>query len=406
MFRLEGGMMTKIKKSSSAVCKAALIFLAIFLFASANIVSVSAAIYTPSSIQAWAVLVCGGSSGGSQQEDFENAISEAYSTLRNRAYTADHIYYLDIINPRDVTGDGVNDVNATSTKANVQYAITTWLVSHSDDNDICFLYFVNHGADGGLFYINGEYIHDYEMANWLATVRCGKLVFVMDACYAGDFIDNLSRANRITACSTDGDHEAGPDPGTDWPAFSHTFFPRLRNMDSVGDAFNTAYQHVRQVNSYQYPILDDNGDTVGHYGPLPNGNDGNFALSICWMPGDVDGDENIDSDDTNLVSAAYGSHCSSNWDPRADLNGDWKVDDADLSIVQHAYGSHPGDPNWDPRADINRDGIVDGKDLAIVARAYGSSCSPNWDSRADINCDRVVEGRDLAIVAKNYGYVP
>ncbi len=383
---------------------------------SMNLASVSAATYTPDSIQTWAVLVCGGSSGGSQQEDFENQIAEAYNTLLSRAYDSDHIYYLDIIYPRDVTGDSVNDVDARSSKVNVEHAITTWLGSHSDDNDVCFLYLVNHGGNGGYFYLdsNGDgdlndpddYIRDYEVASWIAQVEYGELIFVLEACFAGDFIDDLSQTGRIIACSTDGNHYAWPDPGTDWPAFSHTFFPRLESMDSIGEAFNVAYQHVRQVRPYQYPILDDNGDGVGHYGPLPNGGDGNLALSICWMPGDCNDDDIIDIVDAVIIGAAYGSHCDPNWDPRADCNEDWVVNYSDVQIIQDAYGSRPGDPNWDPRADCNDDGVVDIVDAVIVGVAYGSSCEPNWDARADLNCDWVIDYTDIGIVSINYGYQP
>jgi hypothetical protein len=395
----------KLIRKLCRISVVALIALEILLVFS-NVSSVSAATYTPSSVQAWAVIVCGGSSGGSQQEDFENEIAEAYNVLLSRAFSADHVYYLDIQYPRDVTGDGINDVDAPSNKTNVQFAITTWLASHSDSNDICFLYFVNHGADGGMFYINGLYIYSSEMASWLSTVHYGRLIFTMDACYSGDFIHDLSQANRIIACSTDGDHVAGPDPGTDWPAFSHTFFARLSSKDSIGKAFNVAYQHVRQVNSYQYPVLDDNADGVGHGGPLPNGGDGNLALAICWMPGDCNSDNKIDISDAVIVARAYGSHCSPNWDPRADCNGDWVIDDKDVQIVQAAYGSKPGDPNWDPRADCNKDGKVDILDAVIVARAYGSSCSSNWDARADLNCDWVINDSDVAIIQTNYGYAP
>lgn len=237
----------------------------------------------------WAVIVCGGCAGGPQQEDFENQIAETYTTLLSLGFSSADIYYLDIITPRDVTGDGVNDVDAYSSKSNVQYAITSWLKSRSDSNDLCFVYLVNHGGDGGYFYLDsnndgdigdpGDYIRDYELDSWLDQVTYNILVFVLEACYSGDFIDNLSQASRIVVTSADGDHPAGPDPGTDWPAFSHTFIPNLVSH-CVSDAFNIASAHVENVRPDQNPLLDDNGDGIGHEGPLPNGNDGFLAFGV------------------------------------------------------------------------------------------------------------------------------
>jgi hypothetical protein len=54
-----------------------------------------------------------------------------------------------------------------------------------------------------------------------------------------------------------------------------------------------------------------------------------------------------------------------------DLNGDFQVNLQDLVILAKAYGSTPGAPNWNPNADIKGDGIVDLADLVILAQHYG-----------------------------------
>jgi Dockerin type I domain len=51
-----------------------------------------------------------------------------------------------------------------------------------------------------------------------------------------------------------------------------------------------------------------------------------------------------------------------------DLNGDGQVDCHDLAIVKAAFGKRTGQPGFDPRADTNADGIVNVKDLAFVTR--------------------------------------
>ncbi len=60
---------------------------------------------------------------------------------------------------------------------------------------------------------------------------------------------------------------------------------------SIGSAFESAYNMVQQYASQQgveqYPLIDDNGDGMGHRCKwdndeytLPNGGDGNWALAV------------------------------------------------------------------------------------------------------------------------------
>jgi hypothetical protein len=237
----------------------------------------------------WAIIVCGGANGGSQQEDFENEIDEVYTTLLDVGYTSSSIYYLNVVTPRDSDGDGNNDVDAYASKNNVQSAITSWLDSRSDSDDLCFIYLVDHGSDGGYFCLDsnndgditdpGDNITSTELDSWFDQVSYKALICTIEACWSGDFIPNLSLTNRVVITSADGSHSAGPDPGTDWPAFSHTFIPNLESY-TVGDAFNIASAHVESVLPNQNPLLDDNGDGTGHEGPIPNGNDGGLSFQI------------------------------------------------------------------------------------------------------------------------------
>jgi hypothetical protein len=55
-----------------------------------------------------------------------------------------------------------------------------------------------------------------------------------------------------------------------------------------------------------------------------------------------------------------------------DINGDGQVDYKDLFLLAKAYWSTPTDPNWNPNADINYDGTVNYKDLFLLLRNYSS----------------------------------
>jgi len=54
-----------------------------------------------------------------------------------------------------------------------------------------------------------------------------------------------------------------------------------------------------------------------------------------------------------------------------DDDGDGDVDASDLFDLSKAYGSEPGDDNWNPNCDLNNDGKVDASDLFDQSRNYG-----------------------------------
>jgi parallel beta-helix repeat protein len=54
-----------------------------------------------------------------------------------------------------------------------------------------------------------------------------------------------------------------------------------------------------------------------------------------------------------------------------DINGDFQVNLQDLVLLAQAYGSTPGSPNWNPNADITGSGTVGLQDLVILAQHYG-----------------------------------
>lgn len=54
-----------------------------------------------------------------------------------------------------------------------------------------------------------------------------------------------------------------------------------------------------------------------------------------------------------------------------DIDGDGDVDQADLGALLGAYSSAEGDPNWNPDADFDGDGDVDQADLGTLLGNYG-----------------------------------
>jgi len=253
-------------------------------------------------IDRWAVIVCGGAAGGPEQEDLVNATKLAYRTLLGLGYDHENIYYLSVINDTDADGDGQNDVDEYASKDSVEAAITDWLVNHSDSRDVDMLYVASHGGKfeydeitAGYFVLdsngNGEIdmvgwppspvpeerIMDSVMASWIDQVTYATFCFVIEACYSGTFINDVSDSNnRIVISSTTEDKGAMNDTvAKDIPCF--TFFTSLDHGSSIGEAFNDGWQRVQDqwgnTQSQYDPLLDDNGDGEGRIGPVPHSHD-------------------------------------------------------------------------------------------------------------------------------------
>lgn len=252
-------------------------------------------------IQKWGVIICGGSAYGDEQEDLVNATILAFRTLLQHGYSHETIYYLSVVNYTDADGDGQNDVDAYASKQNVLEAITGWLVNHSDFDSMCFIYIASHGgtlsyepdgtvigyfvldSDGngyidykGGLPVDNERVMDSEIAYWTNQLTYGTLAIVIEACFSGSFIDNLSNPNyRIVITSTTQDKGAMNDTIVkDIPCFTYGFFISLNEGNSIGEAFNDGWQRVQDQwgnTALQYdPLLDDNGDGEGRVGPVPH----------------------------------------------------------------------------------------------------------------------------------------
>jgi hypothetical protein len=110
------------------------------------------------------------------------------------------------------------------------------------------------------------------------------------------------------------------------------------------------------------------------------------------VPGDFDGDGDVDGDDVDLLAANFSDQAT---DPRFDLDGDGDVDAEDrYLLVTDVIGTLVGDTNLDF--------VVNAADLAILSSAYGKSGQWGW-GEGDVTGDGLVNSADLAMTAANYG---
>ncbi|KKN85696.1 hypothetical protein LCGC14_0276800 [marine sediment metagenome] len=116
------------------------------------------------------------------------------------------------------------------------------------------------------------------------------------------------------------------------------------------------------------------------------------------VPGDFDGDGDVDADDIDIL-------CDNLGDVAYDLDGDGDADEDDMIFLietlvelQDASGRV-----GTRRGDFNLDGFVDGTDLALMKTAFGQPGQSYADGNA--NCDAFVDGTDLAILKTNFGFI-
>ena len=130
--------------------------------------------------------------------------------------------------------------------------------------------------------------------------------------------------------------------------------------------------------------------------------DNAFALQInviSDVPGDFDGDGDIDADDIDILCDNMGG------DPDPyDVDGDGDVDENDLVVlIETLVELQDGSGRIGTKqGDFNLDGFVNGTDLALMKNSFGQPGMKYADGNA--NCDAFVNGTDLAIMKASFGF--
>jgi hypothetical protein len=130
-------------------------------------------------------------------------------------------------------------------------------------------------------------ITDDQLAATFNAIDCGTKLFITNSCFGGGFINDLSGPNTIIMTGSLETSEAysGLFPGY----LNQAFFAHADEADvdgngriSLAEAFNFAAEHPYESCSpgMDLFLLDDNGDGVGHRGPLASGDEGTLAASV------------------------------------------------------------------------------------------------------------------------------
>jgi hypothetical protein len=250
------------------------------------------------------------------QSNMYNVTDAVYRLFLAHGYTGDRIYYLAPDAERDIDEDGTNDVDAVSSRASLEYAITGWAQGILTADQPLTLYLMDHGGYD-VFYLNYvksatslsvETITPLDLNNWLdeleavktggkgekrGTTESMKMNVIIEACHSGSFINEspqkISKPGRVVVAST-GAYPIAYASQTG-AVFSDAFVAALERGMSLYSSFMEAKRGLQEAYPSQTPWLDDDGDGI------PNGTDdgliaaqrgfafaGTFSSGVKWPP--------------------------------------------------------------------------------------------------------------------------
>ena len=222
-----------------------------------------------------AVIVAGGGPfyGNAIAEQTKQLAAYCYKICRRRGYAPNEIQYLSAFGEQDADGDGVNDVDCSSTVANLRDAFDR----SSSDTARLFIYMVDHGyrdCDNMYFQMNPtQALAASDLSAWLddlqtsATRPAGPnchVTLIVDSCYSGNFLSACkppASKRRLTIASTTSDTVAVFLPPPSLTSFSYQFLGALYMGYKVQQAFESARRFFNTLGvANQSPWIDANGD--------------------------------------------------------------------------------------------------------------------------------------------------
>jgi hypothetical protein len=186
----------------------------------------------------------------------------------------------------------VDDIASAET---VEEAITVWAASRVSVFSPLYIIMFDHGWVDSFSVENdvgGDDVYASDLRSWIDELNddtSARIDVWIMACRSGSFIDDLSRdGGEITITSTCASLNTAGGQAPYYEYFTSYFWPKVKCGYTWGEAFNYACYHAHDAASKNVPLLDDNGDGVGHgvydcsgvfEGDLPHDGDGVYAMT-------------------------------------------------------------------------------------------------------------------------------
>jgi hypothetical protein len=295
------------------------------------------------------IIVAGSRYDYALQDRIDYECNLIYRKLLNWGYLKNEIYYLSW-KDQDADNDGINDVSAEATSANIESAIKNWAVPKVNQFEPLYIYCTDHGNTGGMALRGGtDRLTPSALNNWLNTLPTDVPInIVYCACNAGCFIDDISKTGRVILTSCTIDQHSGFDPSDTADFFSHCFWPFIFLGHTYGDAFNYATDLMDQLkpHGHETPLLDDDGNYVGHQAPIPSHNDGYLALTRRLIKLITGGEPFLPPE---IVYTGVNPVQTEIWIPEEPIINLWIQIDPEISMKKVFAYMLP--PNWEPPID-------------------------------------------------------
>ncbi len=233
---------------------------------------------------------------------YSNAVQLLYTSPKDEYhYTDEHIFLLFSLREHFVLHAGFYEywIDFNSSKENLASLLDSFNIREENElheNDTLLFCFIYHGNDDSRidgvnasntffgfpydfkniweifqFYILKVHQEKYKLYDWELGKMCnnvtnGFLIFLLQPCNSGGFINDLSRENRII-CTSSRENETANEAWIE---------PFARGLSGLADSSHDGYVSIQEAYEYafmtvtertksKHPLLDDNGDGVGHY---------------------------------------------------------------------------------------------------------------------------------------------
>ena len=256
----------------------------------------------PYAHRTYALIINGGINKLSNYERYWNDCSFIYQTLVNKyRIPKENIFPLmsDGNNPAadmrtlngslksqslDLDNDGTNEIELSASKTNIQNTMNI-LSNIMDSNDHLFIYVIDHGGstdNNTNSYIclwNNEVLYDYELATMISpfTDNNVNVNVVLGQCFAGGFVDNLTKNGCVVAAASTGSEPSWACSDIPYDEFVYQWTCAVNEADhknvkimsdsdgnnrvSLYEAFQYARAHDRQT--AEHPQYKSTPNTLG-----------------------------------------------------------------------------------------------------------------------------------------------
>jgi hypothetical protein len=198
----------------------------------------------------------------SLQTNIHHLTGLLYDLALAHGYTSDRVHYL-------ATNVALPGVDAMPTKANLEWAITTWAPAQVGGDGFLTLYVVDHGGYD-VFYLDDvadQEVTPQELDNWLDQFEAARpdarVNLIVEACFSGSFIDwpnRVSQEGRVVIASTG--NFALAYASSEGAFFSDTFLVAAGQGMNLWQAFEEGRWAVNAAHTDQTPWLDGDGDAA------------------------------------------------------------------------------------------------------------------------------------------------